>query len=204
MASISYDPSFQFTPDIDNVTRVQAGGPNGSNVRFQAIKAEFDALHLVVQDIGDAIAQLSVTPPPQARTSTFTPNLFSTSATASFQWGHGDGFASTTAGQIQADGMMDIQLPQGSTINTLRVIGNKGSGNISVDLRRQPIAHGSAPQVVVTIFVPKSQNGTFDVNLPPTDPALATVDGERFRTTSWLASMVAIPTPAWVPSWTRS
>jgi hypothetical protein len=82
---------------------------------------------------------------------------------------------------VQADGMMDVQLPHGSTINQLRVIGSKGSGDVSVDLRRQPIAHGSAPQVVATILVPKPQNGTFDVNAPPLDPGLATVDGQQFR-----------------------
>jgi hypothetical protein len=179
--AISYDPKFQFTPDIDNVTRVQASGPNGFNVRFQAIKAEFDALHLVVGDIDAAIALLSVEQPPQARTTTFTPNLVSTSTAAGLQWSHGEGFASVPPGQIQADGMMDVQLPQGSTIDTLRVIGSKGSGDVSVDLRRQPIAHGSAPQIVATILVPKAQNGTFDVNAPPTSPALATVDGEQFR-----------------------
>jgi hypothetical protein len=181
MAPIGYVPKFQFTPDIDNVTRVQAGGPNGFNVRFQAIKAEFDALHLVVLDIDGAIAALSVKPQPQARTSTFTPNLLSTSTVAGLQWGHGEGFASVPPGQVQADGMMDVQLPQGSTINQLRVIGSKGSGDVSVDLRRQPIAHGSAPQVVATILVPKPQNGTFDVNAPPIDPGLANVDGQQFR-----------------------
>ena len=181
MASISYDPKFQFTPDVDNLTRVTANGPNGSNVRLQAIKAEFDTLHLVVQDVANAIAALSVKPPPQAQTSTFTPNLVSTSAVASLQWTHGEGFASTLPGQVQADGMMDVQLPQGSTINTLRVIGSKGSGNVSVDLRRQPIAHGSAPQIVASILVPKSQNGTFDSSIGPTDPAVATVDGGQFR-----------------------
>jgi hypothetical protein len=179
--SISYDPQFQFVPDINNLTRVTADGPNGSNVRLQAIKAEFDTLHGVVQDIADAIAVLSVKPPPQAVTSTFTPNLVSTSTAAGDQWTHGEGFASVPQGQIQAAGMMDVQLPQGSTINTLRAIGSKGSGNVLVDLRRQPIAHGSAPQIVATILVPKSQNGTFDVNAPPIDPAVATVDGAQFR-----------------------
>jgi hypothetical protein len=176
--AISYTPQFNHKDWIDFVDSVQAGGTNGINIRFHGIEGEFAAIALVIAQIAQA---LSVKPPPQAHISTFTPNLVSTSTTASLQWTHGEGFASVPPGQIQADGMMDVQLPQGSTINTLRVIGSTGSGNVSVDLRRQPIAHGSAPQIVATILVPKTQTGPFDVNSPAPDPAVATVDGGQFR-----------------------
>jgi hypothetical protein len=181
MADISYIPKVQFAPFFDNVSRVRAQGPDGFNVRFDGIKAEFDTLQTVVSAINDAITKLGIKPPPQARTATFTPNLMSTSADPNFQWQHGEGFATVPPGRRQAAGMMDIQLPNGAVLNKLRIIGNKDTGDLTVEVRRQQVVFGSTAQPIVSIFVPKTQNGTFDP--PPTlvDPSRATVDNEQFR-----------------------
>jgi hypothetical protein len=177
--TVSYTPTFTHTDWVDNQDRVQAAGGNGFNIRFHGIEAEFAALQLVVQSINDALTALSVKPPPQAQTTAFTPNLVPTTNLPNQQWQHQDGIA-FAKGQTTAAGMMDVQLPNGSTVNALRLIGNKGSGNVNVTLRRQPIADGSAAQTVANVFVPKSQNGTFDATAAA-DSAASAVDTGQFR-----------------------
>ncbi len=177
--TVSYTPSFTHTDWVDNQDRVQAGGGNGFNVRFHGIEAEFAALQLVVQSISDALTALSTKPPPQPQTTAFTPNLVPTSNLPNQQWQHQDGGA-FARGQATAAGMMDVQLPSGSTVNSLRLIGNKGSGNVSVTLFRQPIAAGSLAQALANIFVPKTQNGTFDATAAA-DPSVGTIDASQFR-----------------------
>jgi hypothetical protein len=177
--TVSYTPSFTHPDWVDNQDRVQAGGGNGFNVRFHGIEAEFAALQLVVQSINDALTALSTKPPPQPKTTAFTPNLVPTTSLPTEQWHHQDGIA-FARGQATAAGMMDLQLPNGSTINALRVIGNKGSGNVTVTLRRQPIADGSTAQTVASAFIPQSQNGTFDTTALAV-AAASTVDTGQFR-----------------------
>jgi hypothetical protein len=177
--TVSYTPSFTHTDWVDNQDRVQAGGSNGFNGRFHGIEAEFAALQLVVQAINDALTALSTKPPPQPQTTAFTPNLVPTVNLPNEQWQHQDGIA-YARGQASAVGMMDVQLPNGSTVNSLRVIGNKGSGNVNVTLRRQPIADGSAPQTVAIVSVPNTQNGTFDTTAAA-NPATSLVDTGQFR-----------------------
>lgn len=163
--TVSYTPIFAFREWVDNEDRVQAGGDNGFNVRFHGIEAEFAALQLVIQSINDALTALSTKPPPQPQTTAFTPNLVPTVSLPNEQWQHLPGVA-FAKGQTTAEGMMGVQLPNGSTINALRLIGSKGSGNVNVTLRRQPIAVDSAPQRLASVFVPNSTNGTFDTTAP--------------------------------------
>lgn len=54
--AITYTPLFTHEDWIDNVDRVQAGGPNGFNIRFNGISEEFGKLSTVVESISSAIA----------------------------------------------------------------------------------------------------------------------------------------------------
>jgi hypothetical protein len=66
MAAITYAPNFQPPEYVDNVDRVQAGGPKGFNAQFQQLQAEFAAIATVVAQISaalDALAQGSVINP---------------------------------------------------------------------------------------------------------------------------------------------
>jgi len=53
--AITYTPLFTHDDWIDNVDRVQAGGPNGFNIRFNGVAEEFGKLATVVASIGTAI-----------------------------------------------------------------------------------------------------------------------------------------------------
>src|SRR5436305_955802 len=59
MADIIYTPSFTHRDWIDNEDRVQAGGENGFNVRFNALAAELKELSAVIAQINGSIAQNS-------------------------------------------------------------------------------------------------------------------------------------------------
>lgn len=177
--SVTYTPSFSHVDWVDNQDRVQAGGGNGINIRFHGIEAEFAALSLVVQAVNDALTALSITPPPSPQTTALTPALVPTTKITAEVWQHQPGSA-FIQGQAAAKGMMGVQLPKGATINSLRVIGNKGSGNVTVVLVRQPIADGSAPQSMAVVFVAKSQNGAFDATAAA-DSAANGVDPSQFR-----------------------
>lgn len=187
--TVSYTPGFTHTDWVDNQDRVQAAGGNGFNGRFHAIEAEFAALQIVVQDISNALVALNVTRPPQTVISTLTPTLVLVGVPSvnTHQWLHGEGYAFLLSGQM-ADGMMDVQLPDGSTINTLRVIGSKGSnviptgsGVLTVTLYRQPTALASSFEPVAVVSIADAQVGDFDEPRRPISQAVAKVATQQFR-----------------------
>lgn len=55
MSSISFTPKFHHTDYVDNRDRVQAGGPNGFNARFQALEADLDKLSEVITEVSAAL-----------------------------------------------------------------------------------------------------------------------------------------------------
>ena len=57
MAEPSFTPTFHHTDWVDNVDRVQAGGPNGLNVRLNAIEADLHQVSIVVGQIDAALDQ---------------------------------------------------------------------------------------------------------------------------------------------------
>jgi hypothetical protein len=133
--AITYTRTFAHREWIDNVDRVQAGGDNGFNGRFHALESEFDALSGVFEQIAQAIAVLSATPPAQEVRAAFTPTLVATSGSP---WGHGVGFAQKPPGATAAHGMMSIGLPHGARIRQLRASGqNSGAGSLRILLLRQ-------------------------------------------------------------------
>lgn len=133
--AIAYTRTFAHREWIDNVDRVQAGGDNGFNVRFHALESEFDALSGVVEQVAQAIALLSATPPAQEVRAAFTPTLVGTSGSP---WSHGVGFAQKPSGATAAHGMMSVDLPHGARIRQLRASGqNTGPGSLRILLLRQ-------------------------------------------------------------------
>ncbi len=53
--AIAYQSDFQPVDYVDNVDRVQAGGPNGINFRFNSIQAEFGKLEAIVAEVDTEI-----------------------------------------------------------------------------------------------------------------------------------------------------
>ncbi|MEV4559233.1 hypothetical protein AB0K51_19900 [Kitasatospora sp. NPDC049285] len=168
--SVSYTPGFKHTDWVDNVDRVRAAGDNGFNIRFHALEAEFARLAEVIAQIAGALQ----TPPPKLVKITLTPTLVATGT----PWTHVTGGAAKPNDTDNANGMMSVSLPQGSTIKELRACGHKDVGALHVTLRRQSLAAGSASEQVVQLTL---GTGDFDTSTAvPAGPA-AQVDNDQYH-----------------------
>src|SRR3954451_1845790 len=140
--AITYTRTFTHHEWLDNVSRVQAGGDDGFNVRFHSLEGEFDTISRVVEQIAGALDQLSATPAAQEVRLSFTPTLVGTSGAP---WSHGVGFAQKPAGATSASGMMSMTLPHGARIRQFRAAGqNSGAGNLRISLVRQSASDPAA------------------------------------------------------------
>jgi hypothetical protein len=119
-------------------------------------------------------------PQPNPLTASFTPNLLPYGVPSTAPWRHENGEAVAPAGQVNASGMMDVQLSSGRTILNLRVIGSKGSGNIDVTLFRRSLTTVGGEERVGHVNIPAARSGFFDVTDAST-PSLSTVDSGRFH-----------------------
>src|SRR5262249_38267454 len=132
MAIVSYTPGFQHEDWVDNVDRVQAGGPNGFNIRFNAIEGEFQKIGPAVQPIDTALGSLGQ--PAQASvTIGLTPILFPFADRpqwTAISWGNKvlpQGFIVPTHvekpfGPTEAWGILPLHLPHGVRLLKLRVL----------------------------------------------------------------------------------
>jgi hypothetical protein len=172
MTPINYDPTFQHTDWVDNVDRVQA---SAFNDRFHGLEAEFTTLRSVITQISDALTALGQAPPPRPVKVTLVPALTAVGGDA---WDHVFGGAAKPVGKSAAVGMMTLQLPQGSRIQSLRVIGRKDSGNLTITVRRQGLSATATPE---PIFGTTPSTGPFDVTANAPSIEIAKIDNEQFR-----------------------
>jgi hypothetical protein len=174
--AISYTSDFKHTDWIDNVTRVKAGGEDGFNDHFHRIEDEFKKLSGVVTEIKGAMDLLGQKPPAKPITVTLTPVLATTGPAG---WEHVAGSARKPTGAGSAAGTMSVDLPDGVTVQTLRVIGeNGGAGVLVVQLRRQKLEAAAASEPVIGVT---GSGGVFDSKNVPQDPTRALVDTDLFR-----------------------
>jgi hypothetical protein len=165
--SISYTRQFSHKDWIDFVDSVQAGGTNGVNGRFHAIEAEFDAISAVIAQIATALQTPVITP----KTLTLSPTL---AAGAAQPWQQQIGFVSTavivgspSTMATTATGFMPITLPNGATLQGLRVTGQSAGGILLVTVQSQSLATGSTTTLlqVFNNFAATASPTPFD--LPP-------------------------------------
>ncbi len=174
--TVSYTPGFEHQDWVDNVDRVRAGGDNGFNGRFHALEAEFARLSQVVTQINTALNALGQPPAPQEVKTTLLPVLVATSATG---WTHNQGgFASKIPNQTSAHGMMNVDLPDGARILSLRATGRiTGAGSLRVALFRQGPAINATAERIARI---EPTGDPFDVT-GAADSQFQVVDTDTFR-----------------------
>ena len=132
MADISYTPTVLFSPYVNGETIVSAEGPDGFNARFDAIKGEFDKISSVIAQID---ASLVIVPP--SITLTFAPTFFPNGADP--PWLLNNGIAIKNPSEASANGWMQLQLPDGTQLQTMTILGAKSGnvGSFQVQLVRQ-------------------------------------------------------------------
>jgi hypothetical protein len=178
MADISFTPTFHHTDYVDNRDRVQAGGPNGFNARFQAIASDLTSLHDVVGVINTSLIALGTQPAPTQQRITLSPALVPIGQAAS--WTHDvAGFASRPGDKPSVSGLQSVSLPPGAQLLTLRVVGQANSTNATLRVRvafmRSRLL--GTPQPAERIVRVEVTSDPFDGGLN-VDPALATVSAE--------------------------
>jgi hypothetical protein len=177
MADVSFTPTFHHTNYVDNRDRVQAGGPNGFNVRFSAIEADLISLSDVVSDVDTVLDSLG-TPTATQHTLSISPSL--TVVAGSGAWAHdAAGYASRNGPLTTLAGVQPAAVPNGATLISLRVVGqNSGTGSLRISLLRAKLLAAVAP-------ADRIARVTGDVNpfdrLENADPAFALVDTTQFR-----------------------
>ncbi|MFF7475883.1 hypothetical protein [Streptomyces sp. NPDC008092] len=180
MADISYTPTFHHVRWEDRKNRVEAAGPNGFNVRFNAIASDLRQLSAVVTQVGEAIDSTNVPPPPQQQRLTFTPSLRNRIDSTRPWFYDANGVATAQLNPspgVQAFGVSNLNLPDGYWLTALRVVGsiNAISGAPlfgSVTLARTPIrlvVPPATPETLATATgIGGSTQGAFDLPVPTT------------------------------------
>lgn len=144
MADISYTPTFHHVAWEDRKDRVEAAGPNGFNVRFNAIASDLRQLSTVVTRVGAAIDATNVPPPPQQQRLNFTPKLGDTSNLPPF-WGlGGNGEAEAVVSpndDEDAVAVANLTLPHQFRLTAMRVVGSVDTplAASSITLARTPL-----------------------------------------------------------------
>lgn len=169
--AITYNPVFQHTDYRDNIDRVAAGGPNGINIRFNTIEAEFQQLSQVVHDFDVALSSLGqeVRAPV---TVGITPFLFPYGTNpqwSDIQWTRSSGgtplgtFVEKVTAADRAIGVAPLELPNGVRLIDIKVLGEQtGAGDVVTELfeesRTTPFTRNSLIAV----------NGLADATTQPT------------------------------------
>lgn len=156
MPNITYTPTFHHNQWVDNVDRVQAGGDNGFNVRFNTIEADLQRVGQVVQTINTALSSLGqVVSAPV--TIGLTPVLLPFGANppwSAISWSRVSGgvplgtFVEKPTAQDQAWGVLPLSLPNGVKLTNLKVLGElTGAGDVTTELfketRADPFTRGA-------------------------------------------------------------
>ncbi|MFF5302032.1 hypothetical protein ACFY5F_21950 [Streptomyces sp. NPDC013161] len=183
MTDLSYTPTFKPTDWIDNVSRITADGPNGFNVRFDAIASDLHQAAAVVTEIDTALAQPVGTPTGQQL---LTPGLDLVSLP-----GSGDGWlydetgaAFPSVGGSASVAVMGLSLPADIRLVSFRAVGlwSGAPAAFSIALTRAPLANASAaPDKLAEIGTATSAiTNPYDLTVP-VDASFAAVDPRTYR-----------------------
>ncbi|WP_217560592.1 hypothetical protein [Streptomyces sp. GbtcB6] len=146
MTDLSYTPTFAPSNWIDNVDLIQADGPNGFNVRFDAIQADLLRAASVVSEISTAIARPVGVPTGQQL---LTPglDLVSPPSLGTGGWTYDEtGAAHPDAGSGGGSALMGLGLPADIRLVSFRAIGLFAGGptDLNILLLRIPLSDANA------------------------------------------------------------
>ncbi|MEU5261562.1 hypothetical protein [Amycolatopsis sp. NPDC021455] len=179
MTDLSFTPTFRHLNWIDNVDRIRAGGPNGFNVRFDAIAADLHRMATVVQQIdaalalpvNDATGNQHLTPGLDFRPLPFEDSF----------WDYDQNGVLLGPLGNAGEAVMDLAVPDGIHLQSFRATG-KFFVPFKLTLFRVPLLNaGAKPDKLAEISdTTPGIADPFDVTVP-VDTALATVDTDTFR-----------------------
>ena len=186
MPELTYSPSFHHDPWFDNVDTIKASGPDGFNVRLKTIEADLLGLSTVVGQIDAALDQVATAPAPPAIGTLNIPLAFGPIAGFFGAWFHDvAGMAHPAGGTGGGTGVMAVGLPDRIRLRSMRVTGlfTGLPASLRLTLLRSSLTNATqTPEKIIELTeqTPGMAN-PFDLTVNVLDPALATVDVNRFR-----------------------
>lgn len=176
--AVNFTPTFTHQPWVDNRDRVQAGGPNGFNIRFAQLQSDLQTLSGVVTTIDTTLDELAQEPAAQARVISIPPLLTPTASDPSWQLDRA-GYAVKPGPQISLSGIAPLVVPNGVQLSRLRASGqNSGSGRLRVTLMRARLLGPPAPAELIARVTGDAD--PFDATVAA-DSATAVVDTTTYR-----------------------
>ncbi|MEW2352936.1 hypothetical protein [Spirillospora sp. NPDC029432] len=177
MTEIKFEPGFRHVEWVDNRDRVQAGGPNGFNVRFTAIRKDLETISGAVSAIDTAIKKLSQQAPPEPRRLSLPPLFTPVGSTPPWTF-DAAGTAVRPDDEAEVAGQMTVPLPDKVRLLELRVLGrNTGQDSrLNIVLGRVPLVGSTAPERLAQVL----GDDTFDFT-SAVDESRARVDMSAFR-----------------------
>jgi hypothetical protein len=188
MPDISYTPAFHHVDWIDNVDRIQAGGPNGFNIRLDTIQADLQRLSTVFSQVDTSLDALTTAAPPQTGQQMLAVGL----ATRERSDAPDAGWDMSPDGSIHPNfgdsiGLMDLALPDRARLVSMRVVGQFVAANLqtfTVTLIRVPLTANDGPSNQLAQISSTSPGITNPFDLPaPVAAEFAVVDVGTFRYT---------------------
>lgn len=170
MADISFTPTFNHTPWVDNKDRVQAGGTNGFNIRFASLENDLQTISTVVGAIDGALDSLEAGTGPVAQVLSIAPPTFLPIGGATNQvWTQDvDGSAIPSPLHGNADGIMPITLQGGATLTQFAVKGAfSGAGGLELDFQRgRPTGTTATIDLLASVIVGVTPGNTAMISGP--------------------------------------
>jgi hypothetical protein len=188
MSDLSYTPTFHHKPWIDNVDRVKAGGPDGFNVRFEAIDSDLHQVSTVVATINTLLDNAGPTPPSGTQRLLVPLDPAQENLIPDFGIWTCDGTGaihpqpdSASSGRGAA-ATMDLRLPDQATVVSMRMIGHyTGAALIDVRILRFSLFNIHTGDALVQVnLAPPGPANPYDITTPA-NAAFAVVDNTQFR-----------------------
>lgn len=187
MADVIFTPTFHHVNWQDGIDRVEAGGPNGFNNRFNAIGADLNTLSTVVSQIDTAIEDFqapSVSQLPRQLQLNFTPPLRPVPPNPAWTFDANGVPTSASTGSV---GVANVNLPDQVRLTALRAIGTAGGTDGSdldgtIALLRTPLRLGltqATPDQLASVSL-DGRLGSYDLQSQATS-SLALIDLSTFR-----------------------
>lgn len=178
MGDISYTQTFHNVDYVDGQDRVKAEGDTGFNARFGAIESDLAQLSTVVGQIDAELDQLE-SPPPVTRRIVLPLRLLNgptIGRQGDLGWQSSSVGAQVAPGQ-NANGSINLVLPDGVLLDSLRATGEAAGVSLVISLSRVRIDGTGSQQDLTSVT---ANTATFDLTRQ-VDATLARVDTGTFR-----------------------
>jgi len=186
VADPRFDPVFRHKDWVDNVDLIQAGGPNGFNIRMNSILSDLQQVSTVVDQIDTALDLIAertgTTPPgPQVLNVTFTFPINPQGA----HWGYDlTGAVRSNVGDPFV--VMGLSLPDEIQVQSMRLVGRftgTPPARVIFTLGRASLTDINRPaDTIAEVTTDRPSMGNpFDVTVAIADSPLSRVDQSTFR-----------------------